>query len=113
MFAGLLYVAFATAFGLIISTFMNSQIAAIFGAAILTILPATQFCGLMDPVTSLQGAGRFIGNIYPTTYFILISRGTFAKALEFHDLVTSFIPLFLAGPILVVIAAWLTKKQAK
>lgn len=113
MLAGLLYVAFSTAFGLLISTFMNSQIAAIFGAAVLTILPATQFCGLMDPVSSLQGTGRFIGDIYPTTYFILISRGTFAKALEFHDLVGSFIPLFLAGPILVITASWLTKKQAK
>ena len=113
MLAGLLYVAFSTAFGLLISTFMNSQIAAIFGAAVLTILPATQFCGLMDPVSSLQGSGRFIGDIYPTTYFILISRGTFAKALEFHDLIGSFIPLFLAGPILVVIASWLTKKQAR
>lgn len=113
MFAGLLYVAFATAFGLLISTFMNSQIAAIFGAAILTILPSTQFCGLMDPVSSLQGAARFIGDIYPTTYFILISRGTFAKALEFHDLISSFVPLFIAGPILVVVASWLTKKQAK
>lgn len=113
MFAGLLYVAFATAFGLLISTFMNSQIAAIFGAAILTILPSTQFCGLMDPVSSLQGAARFIGDIYSTTYFILISRGTFAKALEFHDLISSFVPLFVAGPILVVVASWLTKKQAK
>ena len=113
MLAGLLYVAFSTAFGLLISTFMNSQIAAIFGAAVLTILPATQFCGLMDPVSSLQGAGRLIGDIYPTTYFILISRGTFAKALQFHDLVGSFIPLILAGPILVIIASWLTKKQAK
>lgn len=113
MLAGLLYVAFSTAFGLLISTFMNSQIAAIFGAAVLTILPATQFCGLMDPVSSLQGSGRFIGDIYPTTYFILISRGTFAKALQFHDLIGSFIPLFLAGPILVIIASWLTKKQAK
>ena len=113
MLAGLLYVAFSTAFGLLISTFMNSQIAAIFGAAVLTILPATQFCGLMDPVSSLQGTGRLIGDIYPTTYFILISRGTFAKALQFHDLVSSFIPLFLAGPILVIIASWLTKKQAK
>lgn len=113
MLAGLLYVAFSTAFGLLISTFMNSQIAAIFGAAVLTILPATQFCGLMDPVSSLQGTGRFIGDIYPTTYFILISRGTFAKALEFHDLVGSFIPLFIAGPLLVIIASWLTKKQAR
>lgn len=113
MVAGLLYVAFSTAFGLLISTFMNSQIAAIFGAAVLTILPATQFSGLIDPVSSLQGAGRLIGDIYPTTYFILISRGTFAKALEFQDLISSFIPLLVAAPLLVAVATLLTKKQAK
>lgn len=113
MVAGLLYVAFSTAFGLLISTFMNSQIAAIFGAAVLTILPAAQFSGLIDPVSSLQGAGRLIGDIYPTTYFILISRGTFAKALEFQDLISSFIPLLVAAPLLVAVATLLTKKQAK
>ena len=44
----------ATGIGLLISTFMRSQIAAIFGTAILTILPAVQFSGMIDPVSSLR-----------------------------------------------------------
>ena len=56
--ATVLYVSASTALGLLISTFMRSQIAAIFGAAILTILPAVQFSGLNDPVSSLEGAAR-------------------------------------------------------
>ncbi|HBT0416881.1 TPA: ribosome-associated ATPase/putative transporter RbbA, partial [Klebsiella pneumoniae] len=48
--AALLYVTIATGLGLLISTFMKSQIAAIFGTAIITLIPATQFSGMIDPV---------------------------------------------------------------
>jgi ribosome-dependent ATPase len=107
----LLYVVCATAMGLLISTFMRSQIAAIFGTAVLTILPAVQFSGMLDPVSSLEGAGAFIGRIYPTTHFLLISRGTFSKALKFGDLSASFVPLLIAAPLLIGLCAALLKKQ--
>ncbi len=58
--AALLYVTIATGLGLLISTFMKSQIAAIFGTAIITLIPATQFSGMIDPVASLEGPGRWI-----------------------------------------------------
>ncbi|WP_281492186.1 ribosome-associated ATPase/putative transporter RbbA [Desulfosarcina cetonica] len=109
--AALLYVIIATAFGLVISTFMRSQIAALFGTAILTLLPAVQFSGMIDPVSSLEGIGAWIGKGYPTTHFLTISRGTFSKALSFGDLHASFIPLLLAVPILIFLGAALLKKQ--
>ncbi|HIF4789632.1 TPA: ribosome-associated ATPase/putative transporter RbbA, partial [Klebsiella pneumoniae] len=77
--AALLYVTIATGLGLLISTFMKSQIAAIFGTAIITLIPATQFSGVIDPVASLEGPGRWIGQIYPTSHFLTIARGTFSK----------------------------------
>ena len=107
----LLYVVAATALGLLIATFMRSQIAALFGTAILTLLPAVQFSGMIDPVSSLRGVGAIIGRIYPTAHFITISRGTFSKGLEFADLWHAFLPLALAGPVLVLLAAALSKKQ--
>ncbi|MDQ0314512.1 ribosome-associated ATPase/putative transporter RbbA [Amorphus orientalis] len=107
----LIYVFAATAFGLLISSFMKSQIAAIFGTTILSMLPAVSFSGLMDPVSSLEGLGRAIGEIYPTTHFLTISRGTFSKALGFTDLPEAFLPLILAGPVLIVLTACLLKKQ--
>ncbi|EPC5739569.1 ribosome-associated ATPase/putative transporter RbbA, partial [Klebsiella pneumoniae] len=91
--AALLYVTIATGLGLLISTFMKSQIAAIFGTAIITLIPATQFSGMIDPVASLEGPGRWIGQIYPTSHFLTIARGTFSKALNISDLWGSFIPL--------------------
>ena len=52
----LIYVTAMTAYGMLISAFTNTQIAALFGTAILTVLPATQFAGMMTPVSSLAGA---------------------------------------------------------
>ena len=109
----LLYVGAATAVGLLISTFMRSQIAAIFGTAVLTILPAANFSGMIDPVSSLEGMGRLIGEVYPTTHFLTIARGTFSKALNFSDLHAAFLPLALAVPVLIGLSAALLKKQER
>lgn len=110
--AALLYAVVTTGMGLVISTFINSQIAAIFATALITLIPAVQFSGLTDPVSSLQGLGAFIGHIYPTTYFVTISRGTFSKGLGFSQLAASFIPLLLAIPVLLGLSAALLRKQA-
>lgn len=109
--AALLYVTIATGLGLLISTFMKSQIAAIFGTAIITLIPATQFSGMIDPVASLEGPGRWIGQIYPTSHFLTIARGTFSKALNLTDLWGSFIPLLIAVPLVLGLSMWLLKKQ--
>jgi ribosome-dependent ATPase len=111
--AALLYVSFATAFGLLVSAFMSSQIAAIFATTLMTIIPAVQFAGMIDPVSSLQGIGAVIGRIYPTTYFNIISRGTFSKGLGFASLLEAFLPLILAAPVLIAASAFFLKKQAR
>ena len=109
----LLYVMASTATGLLFSTFTRSQIAAIFATAILTMLPAAQFSGMINPVSSLEGSGRLIGEIYPTTHFLTIARGTFSKGLDFADLSQSFLPLALATPVLLALAAALLRKQER
>ncbi len=111
--AALLYVVFTTGMGLVISAFMKSQIAAIFGTSLITLVPAVQYSGFIDPVSSLEGFGAFIGHIYPTTYFITISRGTFSKGLGFGDLGTAFVPLLIAPPVLYALGVFLLKKQAR
>ncbi len=96
--AALLYIIIATGMGLLISTFMKSQIAAIFGTAIITLIPATQFSGMIDPVASLEGPGRWIGEVYPTSHFLTIARGTFSKALDLTDLWQLFYPVADSHP---------------
>ena len=109
----LLYVTATTGLGLLASTMTSSQVAALAGTSIGTLLPAIQFSGLMDPVSSLEGAGALIGAIYPTTHFLTISSGTFSKALGFAELGGSFLPLAAAIPVLTALAVALLKKQAK
>src|SRR6202041_3355699 len=48
----LIYVTAMTAYGMLISIFTSTQIAALFGTAILTVLQETQFAGIMTPVSS-------------------------------------------------------------
>jgi ribosome-dependent ATPase len=112
-FAALLFAFVTTGIGLVVSTFMSSQTAAIFATALVTLIPTTQFSGLIDPVSSLEGAGAVIGQISPATYFITISRGVFSKGLGFSDLAASYLPLVVAIPILLGLGAAFLRKQAR
>ena len=108
---GLLYISCATAMGLLMSTFTRSQIAAVFGTAIVTLIPAIQFSGLIYPVASLEGFGALVGQIYPTSHFLIISRGVFSKALGFTELYSYFMALLITIPVLLALCTSLLKKQ--
>ena len=107
----LLYVIDATALGLLMSSFLRTQTAAIFATAIGTMLPAVQFCGLIDPTSSLQGLGAWIGRVYPTTHFLIVSRGTFSKSLGLSALGPQLLALLLAAPVLLGAGALLLRRQ--
>ncbi|MFY2942809.1 ribosome-associated ATPase/putative transporter RbbA [Achromobacter xylosoxidans] len=109
--AALIYNVVATAIGLLASTFTRSQIAALFFTMIGTLVPAVQFAGLLNPVSSLEGAGKLIGQVYPATHMLTISRGVFSKALDFSNLQGSFWPLLIAIPVILGASALLLKKQ--
>ncbi len=111
--ATLIYVGFSTGFGLFASTFTRSQIAAMFFAMIGSMLPAIQFAGMINPVSSLEGVGRVIGEIYPATHYITISRGVFNKALGFADLQAAFVPMVVAAVVILGLSIALLKKQEK
>lgn len=112
-FAALLYVMATTAFGLLVSAFVNSQVAGIFAAGVLGILPVVQFSGLIEPVSSLAGLGRVIGEMHPASHFLTITRGIFSKGLTLRDLWPSFASLALAFPVLIALGAILLKKQER
>ncbi|HUC50862.1 MAG TPA: ribosome-associated ATPase/putative transporter RbbA [Xanthobacteraceae bacterium] len=109
----LLYVTTTTAYGMLISAFAKTQIAALFGTAILTVLPATQFSGMMVPVSALSGAARVMGRLFPMTYFVPISVGTFTKGLGLADLAPDFLALAVFIPALTLISLLLLRKQER
>jgi ribosome-dependent ATPase len=65
----LLYVTATTGIGMVISTFVSGQVAAVFITAIITLVPTIQFSGLLQPVSTLPGRAKLIGSIWPTSYY--------------------------------------------
>ena len=80
--AALVYVFAATAFGLLVSAFVSTQVAAIFGTAILTAMTGAHYSGFWIPASSLEGPGRIMGLSFPALWFQTISLGVFAKGLD-------------------------------
>lgn len=108
-----LYCSISTAMGLLASSVTRSQIAVIFLTMVGTLIPAVQFCGLLNPVLTLNGVGRFIGTIYPTTYMLLVSRGIFNKALHFSDLLMPLAIMALMVPVFTGLGIAVLRKQEK
>jgi len=111
--SALIYVIFATGFGLLASTFTKSQIAAILVSVLGTIIPAVQFAGMITPVSALEGSGRLIGELHPASYFLTISRGLFNKALNLQDIYPAMLAMSLAVPVILLLALWLLPKQER
>ena len=105
------YVVFSTGFGLFVSSFTRSQIAALFMTMLGTMIPVMQFSGMLSPVSSLVGPAAFIGKIYPASHYLTISRGVFNKGLGFASLTGSFWPLLVAAPVILILSVLLLKKQ--
>jgi ribosome-dependent ATPase len=82
----LLYVSSTCGFGQLVSTFTRTQVAAVFATSVISIIPTVNFSGLLVPVSSLTGAGRAIGLMFPMAWFQPISVGTFTKGLTYSDL---------------------------
>lgn len=80
---------------------------------IATLIPVMQFAGIINPVSSLEGFGRWFGEIYPATHMINISRGIFNKGLGFDDLSQSVWIMALSVPVIMSAAIFLLKKQER
>ena len=106
-----LFAGSATAFGLVISTFVRSQIAAIFGSAIIVSIPTVNFSGMMYPVSALEGGARVIGAVFPALYFQRISTGVFNKGLGLAELYGNHLMLALFCAVYLTAATLLLRKQ--
>ncbi|MFG0292433.1 MAG: ABC transporter permease, partial [Phycisphaerales bacterium JB050] len=105
------YVFASTGFGLLVSSVTKTQVAAVFATTILSLLPTVMFSGLIQPTSTLEGGGRIVGVSWPATYYMHLSVATFAKGLHLSDLADDLIMLVIFGPIFLVIAAAILKKQ--
>lgn len=108
-----LYVIAATGFGILVSTFVKTQLAAMFATIILSMLPVVLFSGLINPVSSLSSGARIMGYAFPSTYFQQISVGTFTKALGFPDLAGNYLALTVIILVYLLLSIVFLKKQER
>ena len=109
--AALLYVFSTCGFGQLVSTFTQTQVAAVFATTVLAVIPTLNFSGLLVPVSSLTGQGRLIGLMFPAAWFQQISVGTFTKGLGFSDLWFNALMLAVFAVSFFVAADILLRKQ--
>lgn len=107
----LLFVLASTGLGMMISTFVRSQVAAIFATALICLIPSVNFSGLLYPVSTLAGGSYWVGVGFLSSWFQTISLGTFTKGLG----VTSFGKPYLAlagfGLFFILVSRLMLRKQ--
>ncbi|CAH1660166.1 ribosome-associated ATPase [Hyphomicrobiales bacterium] len=109
--ATLFYVSATTGFGQLISSFTRTQVSAVFATAILSIIPAVNFSGLMVPVASLSGGGRLIGMSLPPAWYQPVSVGVFTKGLGPAELWPNLVMLAFFFLLFLVVAQLALRKQ--
>ncbi len=92
-----LFVFASTGLGLLMSTFMRTQIAAVFGTAIVSTIPTILFSGMLVPVSALTGPARVMGYGFPSAWFNHVSVGSFTKGLTLADLWLDYLVLGAFG----------------
>jgi len=107
-----LFIFAVTAFGLLVSALATSQVAAIFGTAIICLIIAMNFSGLLYPVSTLTGARYWIAVGTPTSWFQQIALGCFTKGLGFLDFQRFYLALAgFAGLYFFAARAFLRKQE--
>ena len=103
----------STAFGLLVSCFVKSQIAAIFATAIVILIPTLNFSGMVYPTSTLPSHIYVIAQLFPGYWFLIISLGGFTKGLGFMDFLSSYGALLTIYAVYFCGAVALLKKQEK
>jgi len=109
----LLHVAAATAFGLLISAFTKSQTAAFFISAIGSVTIASNFSGMMYPVSTMSGGAYVIGVSFPASWYQRVSIGGFTKGLGLLDFGREFAMLAMFAIVFLTLACLSLQKQEK
>ena len=108
----LVYVMASTSYGLLVSVFTRTQVAAVFATMVISMMPTVVFSGLMQPVATLEGGARLIGTAWPTHYYMHMSVGAFTKGLGIDELAPDIVWIALFVPVFLLPALLLLKKQA-
>jgi len=86
LLASVLYVTCTTGIGLLVSVAVKTQVAAMIGTAIITVVPAVLYSGVLIPIASLSDAAKVVAHLLPGMYYTNIVMGSFLKGVRWEAL---------------------------
>jgi ABC-2 type transport system permease protein len=104
LWLALLFIASSLGLGLLLSTRSKTQLEAT-QYGMLFMLVGILMSGFMYPLTAMPAALQFVGNLFPVTYFIRISRSIFTKGVGLSFVWSDALVLAIYSLVVVVMAA--------
>jgi len=109
----LLYVVCTASIGLLVSTVVRSQNAALMIASIVGIVPAIQFSGMINPIATLEGSAWVQAHLFPAMYFENIVLGSFLKGVSGRYLWINALILGGYTAVLIWVSYYVFRKRQK
>lgn len=109
----IMYIFCTTAIGLLISSFVKSQIAGLLISLITTMIPSFTYSGLLTPISSLDQNAQITAKFYPVIFYMRTIMGTFTKDLPIMSMLPNLLYLFIFYVIIMTACNILLKKQEK
>lgn len=111
LLAGTIYVFTTVGIGLLISTWMKTQLAAMFLTIVITMMPAMLFSGFLYPIDTLPPLFQGYSFLFPARFFVDISRGILVKGLGFNYIWLNLLLLLIYTAVILLLATWKFKKR--
>ncbi len=108
---GLLYVLTTVSIGLLVSTLVRSQVAAMLITVIATLMPSFLFSGFIYPIFTMPEFFQSYSQRIPTMYFVNISRGIVMRGAGFAERWPNGAILVGYTVVVLTLATFLLKKR--
>jgi len=100
----LLYIFVSLALGLLISSLVRTQIAALLGSVLGLMLPAVLLSGLMFPIENMPWPLQFLAQIIPAKWFIVVVKDVMIKGLGLTYILKELAVLVAMAVVLVTVS---------
>ncbi|WP_202708599.1 ABC transporter permease [Sporosalibacterium faouarense] len=108
---GTIYVFCTVSIGVLVSTMMKSQMAAMLLVLVITVMPSLLFSGFIYPIFNMPIFFKVYTYLFPARFFIDISRDILLKGNNIKEMFWNIIILLLYTTIIISIASLRFKKK--
>ncbi|MFC3068467.1 ABC transporter permease [Phenylobacterium soli] len=108
---GAIYVLTTVSIGLLVSTLVRTQVAAMLVTLVLTLMPSFLFSGFIYPIFTMPKFFQGYSARIPTMYFVNISRGIVMRGAGLAELWPNVAVLVVYTAVVLVLATFLLKKR--